>query len=90
MEIKNAPSALIGSVVDFTATLWDEKGKLSPTDDYNFIWKDNAEPRHSGVSNINMFVLSVDNNISDHLLTYPGELDIGLRKAKKDKEAKVH
>lgn len=50
VEIKGPKYALIGSTVNFTASLYDD-GKLAPTNaQYQFTWTDNADPPHKQVS----------------------------------------
>lgn len=43
MEIQSSPSALIGSSMNFTATVYEEKGKIAENDNYRYTFsiKDN-------------------------------------------------
>lgn len=49
MEIKGSDSVLIGSTINFTATLYDD-GKIAANGEYRYTWKDNGNPQHYGVS----------------------------------------
>lgn len=49
VEIIGPKSVLIGSAINFTATLYDD-GKIAANDDYRFIWTDDANLNHNAVS----------------------------------------
>lgn len=49
VEIVGPKSVLIGSTVNFTATLYDD-GKIAANDDYRFSWSDDTNPKHNAVS----------------------------------------
>lgn len=68
VEIQSSPSALIGSSMNFTATVYEEKGKIAENDNYRYTFsiKDNPAVPTSVRNYINF-----EANISVGYFLYP-------------------